>query len=89
MAFRIILSEEMLLELEKLDNKAAKRILDRLEHASENPMHFFQRLVGREDYRLRIGDYRIIARIIQDEKMIFVDTIGHRKNVYKRMDKKF
>ncbi len=30
--------------------------------------HFFERLTGRTDYKLRIGDYRAIADILDSEK---------------------
>ena len=84
MAYAVVLSDESLSELRKLDNKSAKRILDRLEKASVDPLHYFERLAGREDYKLRVGDYRLLARILPQEKRIFVFSVGHRKNVYKR-----
>lgn len=49
----------------------------------ENPHHFFERLRGRNDYRLRVGDYRVIADIDDERKRIEVTLIGHRKSVYK------
>ena len=84
MSFKFIFSEEAPSQLKKLDNKTAKRILDRLESTIENPVHFFERLVGREDYKLRAGDYRVIAKIAHNEKTIFILSLGHRKNIYKR-----
>ncbi len=84
MNFKLVFSEESLSQLKKLDNQTAKRILDRLDSSLENPSHFFERLVGREDYKLRAGDYRIIAKIMSSEKTVFVLSLGHRKNVYER-----
>jgi mRNA interferase RelE/StbE len=84
MAFEISLSEEALSELRKLENENVKRIIERLEKTGSNPFHFFERLVGREEYKLRIGDYRLLARILPEEKRIFVYSIGHRKNIYKK-----
>ncbi len=49
----------------------------------ENPHHFFERLSGRDDYRLRVGDYRAIADIDDRKKRIEVTLIGHRKRIYK------
>lgn len=48
------------------------------------PHHFFERLVGRNDYKLRIGDYRVIADINDSSKRIEITLIGHRKKVYKK-----
>lgn len=83
MTFKFIFSEEALFQLKKLDNETAKRILDRIEKAAENPTHFFERLAGRDDYKLRTGDYRILAKIMFKEKTVFILSLGHRKNIYK------
>ena len=41
------------------------------------------RLSGREDYKLRVGDYHVVADINESEKRIRVTLIDHRKRVYK------
>ncbi|WP_354430115.1 type II toxin-antitoxin system RelE/ParE family toxin [Mucilaginibacter sp. UYP27] len=43
----------------------------------------YRKLAGREGYRIRAGNYRIIYSIIDDELIINVITLGHRKDVYK------
>lgn len=71
--------------LEKTEKNIAKRIWDKIISTKPNPYHFFERLAGRKDYKLRIGDYRAIADIDDKEKKIEVTLIGHRKNVYKNL----
>jgi mRNA interferase RelE/StbE len=83
MAFELKFANDSLRELKKLENKEAKRIIEKLKEAAKNPTSFFERLVGREEYKLRVGDYRIIANMLIKEKKIFVRSVGHRKNVYK------
>lgn len=83
MAFKLIFSEEALFQLKKLDNQIVSRLLEKLESTVDNPTRFFERLAGRDEYKLRIGDYRIIARILQDDNAIFIMALGHRKNIYK------
>jgi mRNA interferase RelE/StbE len=82
--FQIRFSEEALYQLKKMDNQVAKRIIQKIDESKETPIHFFKRLSGREEYKLRVGDYRILARVIPIEKIIFIQSIGHRKNIYKR-----
>jgi mRNA interferase RelE/StbE len=72
--------EEAIRFLEKLPKEIRKRIYEKIMKASDNPYRHFERLVGRQDYKLRIGDYRAIADI---DKSIRITYIGHRKDVYK------
>ena len=88
MKYQVRFSEEAFYQLKKLDNKTAKRILDKIDATLEDPFHFFTRLSGREEYKLRIGDYRVICKILTNEKTIFVFSLGHRKNIYKKMHSK-
>ena len=84
MAFSILFSDESAYELKKLDNATAKRIILRINQASENPSHFFERLSGRDEFKLKAGDYRILAMISQKDNMICIQSLGHRKNIYKK-----
>lgn len=33
-------------------------------------------------FKLRVGDYRVIYEFSREEKIIFIDRIGHRREVY-------
>ena len=52
--------------------------------AKTNPHRYFKRLKGTKSYRLRVGEYRIIANIDDKEIQILVLYIDHRKKIYKR-----
>ncbi len=71
--------------LQGFQKDVSKRIFEKLRSAKENPEHFFERLAERGDYKLRVGDYRIIADINHETKRIDVTLIDHRKRVYKRI----
>jgi mRNA-degrading endonuclease RelE of RelBE toxin-antitoxin system len=62
----------ILKSLEKLEKITRKRIFEKISSTKESPFHYFERLTGRDEYKLRVGDYRIIADI--DEKT--------KKNLY-------
>jgi mRNA interferase RelE/StbE len=83
--FTIIYDEEALENLEKLEKKIRKRIFEKISSTKENPFHYFERLISRDEYKLRIGDYRIIADIDEKTKRISILFVNHRKNVYKKM----
>ena len=40
-------------------------------------------LRGRPAWRVRVGDYRIIYEIIDDQLLVDVVTLGHRREVYR------
>ena len=39
-------------------------------------------------YRVRQGDYRIVYSIQDDEQTVWIVTIGHRREVYRRQRNK-
>ncbi|MCX6707738.1 MAG: type II toxin-antitoxin system RelE/ParE family toxin [Candidatus Woesearchaeota archaeon] len=76
----IVFDKEATHFLEKLPKEISKRIFNKIMSTEANPYHFFERLEDRKEYKLRVGDYRVIADI--ENGTILVRFIGHRKNVY-------
>jgi mRNA interferase RelE/StbE len=72
-------------ELKKLEKNLQERIIAALERTRLRPEAYFERLVGVNSYKLRVGDYRIIADILNDKIIILVLKIGHRKNIYDKI----
>jgi mRNA interferase RelE/StbE len=72
-------------DLMKLPSDAQDRIREAIEELRENPRHRgVEKLTDSkiQEYRIRVGKYRI-KFLIQDEiLLIFVIKIGLRKNVY-------
>ena len=83
MSYGVVFDEEAIIFLERLPKEIRRRIYERIISTKENPFHFFERLEGRKDFKLRIGHYRAIADI--DAEKIRITLIGHRKNVYKKI----
>ncbi len=83
--FELEYSAEALSQLKRLDKTIIKRIIKKIEGARTNPYQYFKRLTGRPEYKLRVGDYRIIADIEQGKKIIFVRSIGHRRDIYQKL----
>ena len=81
--FEVEYSYESLFQLRSLDVPVAKRIIRKIESTRSDPHRFFVRLVGRVEYKLRVGDYRVIVDRDENRRVIVVRSLGHRKNVYK------
>lgn len=41
-------------------------------------------LAGRDDFRIRVGDYRIVYAVDDAERIVLVARIAHRRDVYRR-----
>jgi mRNA-degrading endonuclease RelE of RelBE toxin-antitoxin system len=67
-----------------LDRSVARRIVDRLERASTKPDHYFEKLVGSAERKLRMGDYRLLVALSPAEQVITVERVDHRRRVYQR-----
>jgi mRNA interferase RelE/StbE len=82
MKYSISWTENSHKELERLPILVQRAIVKKVDEAAASPAHYFTKLVGREEYKLRVGDYRVLADIQQGKLIILVLEVGHRKNVY-------
>jgi mRNA interferase RelE/StbE len=75
-------------QLRKIDKRWQNAILDYLEDeiaVLDSPRTRGKSLHGdkRGLWRYRVGDYRIICEILDEQLVIAAITIGHRKDIYK------
>lgn len=74
-------------DLRRLDKPVAQRILYKLKWLSQNFNDLTpEKLTGelRGLYRLRVGSYRVVYAVEQEEHQIVIHLIGHRRDIYKR-----
>ncbi len=72
-------------DLRALPRAIQQRIIRKVVAVGEaGPYRFFRRLRGDPGYRMRVGDYRVIADLDEAGQCIMVLAVGHRKNVYDR-----
>ena len=92
MSYKFIPTIDFKEDLKELDGSVVKFILKyikKLEN-SENPKAYGKELSGNMVglYRFRVSDYKIVAKFINNTFIIQGLGIGHRKNVYKILEKK-
>jgi mRNA interferase RelE/StbE len=88
LAWTIKLTDAALRQLAQLDKSAAQRIWKFLRERialMEDPRGIGQALHGQlgRFWKYRVGDYRLIANIEDDQLVILVIRIGHRREVYR------
>lgn len=72
-------------EFLKLPKEMQERINKKLDNALIDPFRYFIRLQDYKDYKLRVGDYRVLVDINPLSRTIEILKIGHRKNIYKNL----
>ncbi|HHI2105695.1 type II toxin-antitoxin system RelE/ParE family toxin [Pectobacterium brasiliense] len=87
MVWTINYSDRALKSLRKMDKQTARRIVDFMDlriAVAADPRQSGKPLKGElgEFWRYRVGDYRILCEIRDDELVILAATIGHRREVY-------
>ena len=84
MKFQIILPKSVQKELNRLPDEIVNRILARLTAMETNPRPpDVKKLKGRDAWRIRVGDYRVIYEIHDRALQIIVITVGHRRDIYR------
>ena len=76
----VLLSERARDRLSDLESEIQARIKDALRGLI--PDRDLSRLSGEDVYKLRVGDYRVIADWDREEEKVYVLTVGHRRNIY-------
>lgn len=87
MNYKVVFTDKAKKQLKKLDRPTSALIIGWLEkniENCENPRMHGKGLVENRSgqWRYRVGDYRIIAKIQEQEIVVLVLEVGHRKDIY-------
>jgi mRNA interferase RelE/StbE len=81
--YRIELRPAAVKALRRIDPQDRGRVQGAIALLGEDPRPPGARaLQGRDGYRVRVGNYRIIYTIRNDVLVVVVVTVGHRRDVY-------
>ena len=87
MTYKVVLSPKAQKQIRKLDKGIAALILKYLYKnvdGSDNPRSKGKGLTADRSgqWRYRVGDYRVICDIFDDELVVLAVTVGHRRDIY-------
>jgi mRNA interferase RelE/StbE len=73
-------------DLKRLPTSIFHRIIPQIKTLAENPRPSGCRKItgSKNDWRIRIGDYRIIYEIDEKAKAVKIMRVRHRREVYRR-----
>jgi mRNA interferase RelE/StbE len=83
MAYHITLKKRAIKALEKINEPHYSNIKEAIYSLADNPRPpGCKKLKGRDGYRIRVADYRIIYDVFDDFLLVDVIDLGHRKDIY-------
>jgi len=81
--YTVVLSKKAQKQLDKFPDSVAYPILKAIGDLGGNPRpQGYKKLKGREGYRIRIGNYRVIYDIFDKQLIVDIIALGNRKDVY-------
>jgi mRNA interferase RelE/StbE len=84
MKYELSIEKSALKSLKKIPKRDQTKLITTIKSLAENPRPVgAKKLVGRNGWRIRFKDYRVIYEIIDKTCNILVLHIGNRKDIYK------
>ena len=84
MSYKICILRRAQKELSRIPNRSFERIKESIIRLGEDPLpRDCKKLTGRDGWRIRVGDYRVIYEVDSGERVVTVLHIGHRRDVYR------
>ena len=83
--YRVLIKPSAVKDIEAIPlKKDRRRIVERIRKLEENPRPpGCEKLSGQDKYRVRQGRYRIVYSIEDQDLVVYVVKVGHRKDVYR------
>lgn len=87
MSYRLEFTKPAARQFKSLPRQVQQRLQPKIDALAMEPRPAgMVKLAGEEElYRVRVGDYRIIYTIQDDQLLVLVVTIAHRREAYRRL----
>ena len=83
MRFQIEILRSAQKSLSRIQSQDQDRIIEAIRSLADEPRpHGCKKLSGRDAWRIRIGNYRVIYEIRESKLVILIVDIGHRREIY-------
>ncbi|MEO7311332.1 MAG: type II toxin-antitoxin system RelE/ParE family toxin [Chitinophagaceae bacterium] len=83
MPYQVTIKPKAVKALAKINDPDYNNIRTAIYSLADNPRpKGYLKLKGRDGYRIRVGDYRVIYHIADKLLTVDVVAIGHRKDIY-------
>ena len=84
MSYDITIKKRTSKALANLTNEDYQKVRDAIRELAENPRPSgCLKLTGKEGWRIRIGVYRVVYEINDQDKKVIILDLGHRRDIYR------
>ena len=85
MAYEIVYAPSAAKALRKLNRQVARRLLEAISKLAEEPRSAggVQLVDGEGELRIRVGDYRVVYDVVDEEVVVLILRLGHRREIYR------
>ncbi|MBW4625689.1 MAG: type II toxin-antitoxin system RelE/ParE family toxin [Brasilonema octagenarum HA4186-MV1] len=86
MSYTIIISKSVQKQIDDLPNDVIERVVEKIQNLAEEPRpDGVVKLKGSDnEYRIRVGDYRVRYEIDDESQLVQLLQCKHRKDVYRK-----
>ena len=81
--YRVVIKKSAAKEIQSIPKKDRIRIIEKIRSLAADPhLHGSKKLSGQEKYRIRQGNYTILYQVINEELVVSVVRVRHRRDIY-------
>ena len=82
--YKIVIKKSAVKELEKIPKEALRLVAKRIQSLADDPRPAGTKKLSQQGrYRLRQGNYRIVYSVHDEDLIVRIVKIGHRREVYR------
>lgn len=83
--YRVLLERAAEKDLARLSSEIHDRVIVAIQALATNPRPTGCRKLagGKHDWRIRVGDYRVVYEIADEIRIVRVNRVRHRREVYR------
>ena len=83
--YRVLLERAAEKDLARLSSEIHDRVITAIQALATNPRPTGCRKLagGKHDWRIRVGDYRVVYEIADEIRIVRVNRVRHRREVYR------
>jgi len=82
-SYQVLLTPRAMRDIRRLQPELQQRLLKAIAALGDNPRpQGCEKVRGSDEWRIRVGDYRVRYRIDDSQHQVIVTRIGHRNEIY-------